>query len=161
MYLQRKKGFLLAILLLFALSGCQTAKFQSIQMTEAHETLFEQIRRNPNRHRGKLILVGGEVRGLEYKEWKTEVAFSQVPLENNVHPQLGVAGGDLFYVVFPERLDKFYYKKGKVVTVSGRVIGTRTIEGEVFPLLEVEEVEVWNRLRQDRFPAFGAFLGLF
>ncbi len=162
MYLRSKIGPLLAVfLLLIAISGCQTAQFQGILPIEEEETLLDQVRRNPNRHRDKVILVGGEIQGLRDLEWKTEIEFAELALDNEIHPRLGAEPRGRFYVVFPERVDKFLYKKGKIMTISGRLIGTRVIDGEAYPLLEFQEAQVWNRLREDRFPSFGAFVGFF
>ncbi|MFQ5598450.1 MAG: Slp family lipoprotein [Nitrospiria bacterium] len=158
MKIKSKVGLFAAILFLFASSGCRTALFQPLHSPEDPELLTE-IRENPNRHKGKLVLLGGTVRRLRYQEWKTELELSEIPLENGVHPSLGHPPGERFYVIFPERLDRFMYMKGKVMTISARVIGTRSVDGDQFPLLAYEKVHVWNKLRQDRFPSFGALLG--
>lgn len=133
---------------------------ERIRSTADEETLFEEVFENPSDHHGKVIVLGGEVRQLRYQERKTEVEFAEIPLYKGGHPALGFDSGQHFFVVFPERLDQFLFKKGKVMTLAGRVVGTKKVDGLDYLLLAYEEAYVWDKLREDRFPSFGAFLGL-
>lgn len=140
--------------------GCQGAISKEIQSTADDQTLFEEIFENPDDHRGKIVILGGEIQQLRSIESRTEVEFAEIPLYNWDRPALGFEPGEHFFVIFPERLDKFLYQKGKIMTVAGRVIGRRTLQGYDYPLLAYEESYVWNKLREDRFPSFGAIIGM-
>lgn len=148
------------LLLLTITSACQTILSEPVQSTADEETLFEEIFENPDSHKGKIIILGGEVRNLHYQEWKTEVEFIEIPLYKGGHPALGFDPGERFFVIFPERIDGFLIKRGKVMTIAGRVIGKKVLDGTDYPVFAYEESYVWDKTRQDRFPSYGAFLGL-
>lgn len=147
------------LLLFFSTTACRTILSEQVRSTADEETLFEEIFANPDKHKGKIILLGGEIRALRYQEEKTEIEFVEIPLYRGGHPALGFDPGETFFVLFPERLDPILIKKGKVLTLAGRVIGTRKVDGNDYPLFAYEEAYVWDKLRQDRFPSFGAFFG--
>jgi outer membrane lipoprotein len=156
---ERPLPFYPLLLLFIALSGCQAMLSEQVRSTADEETLFEEIFENPDHHKGKIVILGGEVQQLRYNERKTEVEFSEIPLYKGGQPALGFDPGQRFFVIFPERLDPFLFKKGKVMTIAGRVIGARNVEGSDYPLFSYEEAYVWDKLREDRFPSFGAFIG--
>ena len=147
------------LFILFSLTACRAALSTEIQSTADHETLFEEILADPKEHIGKVILLGGEILRARTVGSKTEVEFAEIPLYKGTHPALGFDPGERFFVIFPERLDGVLFKKGKVMTLAGKVIGVRRMHGYDYPLLAHEESYLWNKLREDRFPSFGAFLG--
>ncbi|MFQ5779342.1 MAG: Slp family lipoprotein [Nitrospiria bacterium] len=159
MKIERSIRILSAILLFISTTGCQAILSEKIRSTADEETLFEDIFENPSGHKGKIIFLGGEIRQLRYLEEQTEIEFVEIPLYKGGHPALGFDPGETFFVLFPERLDPILIKRGKVITIAGRVIGTRRMGGNDYPLFAYEEAYVWDKLRQDRFPSFGAFFG--
>src|SRR5581483_689929 len=161
MKLERFFSFSLFFLLMIVLSGCQSMLSERVRSTADEETLFEEVFENPAEHKGKIIILGGEVRDLRYRDNKTEVEFAEIPLYKGGHPALGFDPGEHFFVIFPERLDPYLFKWGKVMTVAGRVIGTKEVNGQNYPLFAYEDAYVWDKLREDRFPSYGAFVGQF
>lgn len=159
MKLERPLSCSMLLLLFIALSGCQAMLSEQVRSTADEETLFEEIFENPAEHKGKIVVLGGEVKRLRYQDRRTEVEFAEIPLYKGGHPALGFDSGQHFFVVFPERLDPYLFKMGKVMTIAGRVVGSKQLEGQEYPLLSYEEAYVWDKLREDRFPSFGAFLG--
>lgn len=153
------RQLLLLFILFLWMSACQAPLSKEIRSTADDETLFEAIFENPDDHKGKTIILGGEILQIRNIESKTEVEFAEIPLYSWDRPALGFDPGEHFFVLFPERLDEFFYKRGKVMTIAGRVIGKRTMHGRDYPLFAYEEAYVWDKLREDRFPSFGAFLG--
>ncbi len=157
--MKQKWQIVLALLLLISASACTAVLTEQVRSTADEETLFEEVFEDPNRHLGKIIILGGEILRLQYKGQKTEVEFAEIPLYRTGKPALGFDPGEHFFVIFPYRVDEILLKKGKVITVAGRVIGTHTVRGFDYPLFAYEEAYVWDKLRQDRFPSYGAFLG--
>ncbi|MFQ5580252.1 MAG: Slp family lipoprotein [Nitrospiria bacterium] len=155
----RRSFHLLGILSLLTTTACQAILSEQIQSTADEKTLFEEVYKDPDKHKGKIIILGGEIRDLRYQEEKTEVEFLEIPLYKGGHPALGLEPGESFFVLFPERLDPILIKKGKIITLAGRVIGTRKVGEKSYPLFAYEEAYVWDKLRQDRFPSFGSFFG--
>lgn len=156
----KRKWQIVSILLLFiSTPACTRVLTDQVRSTADEETLFEEIFEDPNRHIGKVVILGGEIIRLQYKGEKTEVEFAEIPLYRGGKPALGFDRGEHFFVIFPERVDEILLKKGKVLTIAGRVIGTRNVRGFDYPLFAYEEAYVWDKLRQDRFPSYGAFLG--
>lgn len=154
-----KQKIISTLLFFISTSACNAVLSEQVRSTANEETLFEEIFEDPNEHLGKIILLGGEILRLQYKGQKTEVEFAEIPLYRGGKPALGFDPGEHFFVIFPERVDETLLKKGKVLTIAGRVIGTRQLHGYDYPLFAYEEAYVWDKLRQDRFPSYGAFLG--
>jgi len=157
--LKQKWQTVFTLLLFISISACTGVLTEQVRSTADEGTLFEEIFEDPNRHIGKVVILGGEIVRLQYKGETTEVEFAEIPLYRGGKPALGFDPGEHFFVIFPERIDPFLLKKGKVLTIAGRVIGTRAVRGFDYPLFAYEEAYVWDKLRQDRFPSFGAFLG--
>lgn len=150
---------LIVSFLFISTSACQAVLSEQVRSTADEETLFEEIFEDPNQHLGKIIVLGGEILSLQYKGPNTEVEFAEIPLYRGGKPALGFDPGEHFFVIFPERVDETLLKRGKVITIAGRVIGTKQVRGFDYPLFAYEEAYVWDKLRQDRFPSYGAFLG--
>lgn len=158
--MKQKWPIFLALLLLFmSTSACNAVLSEQVRSTANEETLFEEIFEDPKQHVGKIIILGGKVLRLQYKGQQMEVEFAEIPLYRTGKPALGFDPGEHFFVIFPYRVDETLLKKGKVITVAGRVIGTYNVRGFDYPLFAYEEAYVWDKLRQDRFPSYGAFLG--
>ncbi|GEM_PF-3343989 len=149
----------LSLFLLLSLSACQAVLSEQVRSTADEDTLFEEVLLDPNQYVGKIIVLGGEILHLQYEGPRTEVEFAEIPLYRGGKPALGFDPGEHFFVIFPERVDETLLRKGKVLTIAGRVIGTRKLHGYDYPLFAYEEAYVWDKLRQDRFPSYGAFLG--
>lgn len=156
--LKQNWQIVLSLLLFVSASACTGVLTEQVRSTADEETLFEEIFQDPNRHIGKVFILGGEIIRLQHKGGKTEVEFAEIPLYRGGKPALGFDPGEHFFVIFPERVDEIFLKKGKVLTIAGRVIGKRNVHGIDYPLFAYEEAYVWDKLRQDRFPSYGAFL---
>lgn len=156
--MKQKRPLFFALLLFMSTSACNAVLTEQVRSTANEETLFEEIFEDPNQHVGKIIILGGEILRIQYKGEKTEVEFAEIPLYRGGRPALGFDPGEHFFVIFPERLDETLLKRGKVLTIAGRVIGTRRVRGFDYPLFAYEEAYVWDKLREDRFPSYGAFL---
>lgn len=157
--MRQKWPLFLTLLLFIHTSACTAVLTEQVRSTADEETLFEEIFEDPNQHMGKIIILGGEILHFRHLGQKTEVEFAEIPLYRGGKPALGFDPGEHFFVVFPDRIDETLLKKGKVITIAGRVIGTRTMRGFDYPLFSYEEAYVWDKLRQDRFPSYGAFVG--
>ncbi len=153
-----KIGLFTTLLFVFSSTGCRTVLSQHIQAKAEGSHLITAIRDDPAPHKGKTLILGGEVVGLVYQGRRTEVEFAELPLENGLHPALGIKPGKSYYVLFPERLDRLLYSKGKIATVAASLIGTKEKEGTSYPLFAYDEVHVWNKLRETRFPDYGAMI---
>jgi starvation-inducible outer membrane lipoprotein len=156
--MKQKWPVILVLLLFISALACTSVLTEQVRSTADEETLFEEIFEDPNQHLGKIIILGGEIVRIQYKGQTTEVEFAEIPLYRGGKPALGFDPGEHFFMIFPERIDETLLKKGKVLTIAGRVIGTRNLRGFDYPLFAYEEAYVWDKLRQDRFPSYGVFL---
>ncbi|MFY9270338.1 MAG: Slp family lipoprotein [Candidatus Manganitrophaceae bacterium] len=155
----------LILLIVISLSsfagGCRSVLTEKTLSSTDDQLLFETLVADPNQHIGKVITLGGEIIRLRPLGPKTEIEFAEIPLYDEGRPALGFDPGEHFFVLFPERVDATLFTRGKVVTIAGKVIGTRRVDGVDHPLLAHEEAHVWNQLREDRFPSYGALMGGF
>ncbi len=153
-----KISLFVVLLFVFFSTGCQAIRSRNIEVQAKQTELIADIRENPSQHKGKTVIMEGKILSIAYREWQTEVEFAELPLDLGFSPDLGMQSRKSYYVLFPERLDRSRYRRGKIVTVAASVIGAKEKEGNNYPLFVVEEAHILNRLHEVRFPHYGAML---
>lgn len=84
---------------------------------------------------------------VDNRETQTEVTVLAYPLDTAQRPVPAAGTRGRFIVVLPGYVERHDYPDGLFVTLSGRLIGTRTglagEHGDVFPLVEAAHVHRW------------------
>ena len=97
------------------------------------EITFQGLIKDPERYKGKVILVGGQIVSTTVRESESWVEILQQPLDWKQRPQNTDVSYGRFLVRFQGFLDPAIYATGKQITVLGEVLGEK-----VQPLNEME-----------------------
>ncbi len=108
---------------------------------------FDAVYADPTLHRGKMMLVGGEIIAIHNKKDVTEIEVLQKPLGGDHHPLSVDQSAGRFVYTYPGFLDPSIYKGGRRITVIGQVTGvqSKTVgEAEVvYLVLTGEHLTLW------------------
>lgn len=109
---------------------------------------YADIRKNPEAHAGKHVLVGGIIAGTESKGDVIQLEVVQLELmSNGVPDEKGLSAGR-FLAVSGALLDPLLYRPGLLVTIIGEIKGQRVhkIEGADYryPLISAKEIRIFR-----------------
>lgn len=141
-----KIGFVLGGFAL--LTGCAAAiSSESLKQADPNIT-FQALVKDPERYRGKIVLLGGQIITTTVREKETWVEVLQQPLDWQHRPQDTDVSYGRFLVHFGGFLDPAIYAAGKKVTVLGEVQGKRvqTLKEmeSTYPVLLPREHHLWK-----------------
>ena len=136
----------LALLLLVFLSGCiHTISKQSLARAD-RSLKFSELQKDPDAHRGKLIIVGGVVAGVRQVKEGAELEVVEYPLDNEELPDTAAWSEGSFLVVLPSSADMTQFKPGAIVTMAGEVTGkaVRSLKNMeyTYPVLVAKEIYI-------------------
>lgn len=135
--------FLLAVLI-----ACAPVISPEILKAVDQTIAFEQILKNPDIYKGKVILLGGTIIKTINLSNETLIEVVQQPLSRRNMPKDPEASKGRFIIVFKEFKDPAIYSPGRLITVAGEVTGSQTRPlGETnynYPLLTPKEYYLWR-----------------
>jgi outer membrane lipoprotein len=99
------------------------------------EVTFQGLINDPERYKGKVILVGGQIVSITVREGESWVEVLQQPLDWKQRPKATDVSYGRFLICFEGFLDPAIYAEGKKITVLGEVQGKK-----VQPLNEMEYI---------------------
>ena len=108
---------------------------------------FEMVKVNPDTHKGKRLLVGGEI--IEVRNFKemTEIDILEKPLTTDRSPAHGDLSRGRFVLIQSSFLDPTLFKVGRRLTAIATVMGGRTQkigEAEIMvPVFETPKIHLW------------------
>ncbi len=137
----------LILVLFLALAGCAPAISTNLQQQAAPELSFAKLSAHPDRYKGRLVILGGEVMSVEPWENGSLLTVDQRRLNNQFYP-VGTTSGGSFAVESDKWLNSNWYLPRSKVVVAGVVEGRK----EDMLLLKAKEVtllapptwEKWN-----------------
>ncbi len=138
--------FILLIPLLLFIAGC-THIISDASRDRADSSLeFGELRKDPDAFRGKFILLGGVVTGVQKVEGRVQLEVMEYPLDSEELPDISSASGGPFLVVLPSEVGYATFKPGTVVTMAGEVVGkaVKSLENveHSYPVLVVKEIHI-------------------
>ncbi len=117
---------------------------------QAERVSFIEIKASPESHKGRVVVLGGEVLAAKRLKEGTRIEVLQLPLNGSNEP-----GTDLtksqgrFVAIQRDFLDPATVPPGTRVTITGEVTGSITLpldETEyTYPVLEIKNLKVWPR----------------
>lgn len=160
--------WLIAMALIFLLPGCSPPAISQATLQQADRTLtIDLLLQNPDRFQGRTVLLGGEIIETRNTTSMTSVMVLEHQLDYRQKPRSGAASGGRFIVRHPSFLDPAIFRPGRVITVTGVVIGSVSLPlGEIsyrYPLIENKELYLWPEdgyLSQEPAVHFGVGIGI-
>jgi outer membrane lipoprotein len=149
----------LAVLML-CLPGCTTIiSKESLNLVD-RKISFAELRQDPQRYVGKVLLLGGGIVGVRNTNDGSELEIVQFPTDESGEITDTVASGGRFIAWSSGFLDPSLYRTGLLVALVGEVRGKKTMQlGEVeytYPVLAIREVHLMKP-EEGRSPTFFHF----
>ena len=141
------KVFPIAALLL--VGACASAPMSPDTMRSIDKSVnLGIVRIDPQAHREKVILTGGEVVSVKNTSDGGEIEVLEYPLDSSGRPTEAGDSAGRFLARSRSLLDPEVYRKGRLVTIAGAVTGTesRTIDKATYPyvVLAIREIHAWR-----------------
>jgi outer membrane lipoprotein len=148
------------ILLLFViLPACAPVVSQQLRDRADVALPFAYLMRNPQYYEGRTVIVGGYVLETHGGPEGSELTVLQAPLSSRQRPGASDLSQGRFVAQSSKWLDPEVFRKGRQVTVGGRVLGgTRQTPGDPtpsYPLIEAEEIYLWPQEVVASSPYYG------
>lgn len=147
-----KRLFLISCLLLaacLALSACTHAMTRELREAVQPDVTFADIVNSPVDHAGEQFIWGGFIATGKVDEDGTFLEMVQSPIYSDGSIIDTDVSEGRFIAFFPgQRLDPAIYEKGRVMTIGGTITGTITgtiaDKEYIYPVIEVEESQLWK-----------------
>ncbi len=142
------KAIILAVISFLVLSGC-TSVLSNRVVQEADESIsFPDLQKQPERYRGSVVILGGQIVETVVKEGETWVQVLQLPLGTQHAPDITAPSQGRFIVVCKRFADPLIFERGKKITVAGEVQGGKVLmlnqAAYRFPVLLERETYLWK-----------------
>ncbi len=102
----------------------------------------------PEQYAHASVIWGGRIIKVTNLAHRTEIELLAYPLDRSQRPQTDQGAGGRFITVVQGFLDPLNYPAGRLMTVSGRLEGTRAGEvgtaDYVFPLVDAGQYHLWT-----------------
>jgi len=112
------------------------------------EITFTKLLQDPESHRGKLVLLGGQILATTVREGETWMEVLQQPLDWEKKPKDTDVTQGRFLIRFAEFRDPAIYAAGRKVTILGEVQGKKLQSFKdieyVYPVLVPREFHLWK-----------------
>lgn len=136
-----------AFLLAAALSACAPAPIYKPTPNNA-AVPPSQVAREPERYGSADVIWGGRIVKVSNFADHSEIEILAYPLDRSQRPQANDTGNGRFIAAMPGYVESLDYPAGGLVTVSGRLNGTRASNvgqaSYTFPLVTVNQSHVWT-----------------
>ncbi len=120
---------------------------------------FAQLKQMPDRYRGRLILLGGEVLSARRLKEGTRVEILHLPLGDDQQPRRDRTTSEGRYLAFKkEFLDPATLPASTRITIAGEVTGSQTLPLDeieyTYPTITIKELKVWPAEESLRYPYY-------
>jgi outer membrane lipoprotein len=151
--------FYLLLFLMVLLSGCAHVISSDLRDKADRTLTFRQVLQDPNAYIDKYAVWGGEIiQTINQKDGTSLIEVFQRPLGWKGEPKLNEPSGGRFLALAEKVLDPYLFRKGRKVTVAGKILGEKTRPlGEMdyrYPLLSGEQIYLWEEYY---YPAYYSY----
>jgi outer membrane lipoprotein len=140
------------------LSGCAHVISEDVLKKVNTDINFAELRKKPMVYQGKMVLLGGVIVKVVYKQDRTLFEIYQTEMDREQRPvSLDVSGGR-FLAKYDGFLDREIYRKGREVTVAGEVKGVKVMKlGEIdyhYPYILIKEIHLWKEQKPEIYEPY-------
>ncbi len=139
---------LLPILALLMLGGCASPLSREALRAADRDLQFEEVRANPQAHIGQTTVLGGRIADISVGREGTELEILRYQLGRRDRPREPVTQNGRFLARTGRILDPDLYRPGRLVSLTGRVVGleTRELRGRPVDYLvfEIGDIHRWE-----------------
>lgn len=132
-------------------SGCAHVISEDVLKEVNAGINFAELLKNPLAYQGEMVLLGGVIVKVIYKQERTLLQIYQTEMDCEERPvNLDVSGGR-FLAEYKGFLDREIYRKGREVTVAGKIKGVKVMRlGEIdyhYPYILIKEIHLWKEIQ--------------
>ncbi|HET6491156.1 MAG TPA: Slp family lipoprotein [Syntrophales bacterium] len=146
----------LTAILSLLLFGCTSVLSNQVIREADDKVSFQDLQKQPQRYRGAVVILGGQIIETLVKESETRVQVLQLPLGSGQRPDVTAPSQGRFIVIYKRFVDPLIYEKGRKITVAGAVEGSQPVmlnDGpRNVPVLIERESYLWKT--EDVYPAY-------
>jgi len=129
-------------------TGCAHVISKDALKSVNRNITFAELRKSPQYYQGEMVLLGGVIVRVKYKEDVTLLEIYQTEMNREDRPvDLDVSGGR-FLAQYGGFLDRAIYRKGREVTIAGIVKGVKIMKlGEIdyhYPYILIKDIHLWK-----------------
>ncbi len=146
-----KRRFLVAVVLSMAvLSGCAPVISSELRKEARKDLTFPMALRDPTAYTGSIVIWGGIIMGIANHPDGTALVVLETPLTYRERPQNSAYSRGRFIATTPQFLDPAVYRRGRLITVAGEIIGKETRQlGKskiqyTYPVVSIKQINLWE-----------------
>jgi len=140
-------GWGLGCLVALLSTGCSQALSPAVRQQIDKTISFTQLRTAPETYKDRIVMLGGDILSTRNLAQGTLLEVLHKPLDSADRPRETDQTEGRFMALCDGYLEPAIYRKGRQITLAGRVLGSRTDTiGEVtytYPYLACLEVHLW------------------
>jgi outer membrane lipoprotein len=124
------RSVLRGIVLLLSLSGCATSDLVPTQLQSqiSREISYGDIKADPERFKGRIVVVGGHVLSVKRLKDRTEIEVLQLPLDRSDHPVPNLMNSKgRFFAFSQSELNPATVPPGSQISMVVEVLGSQTV----------------------------------
>ena len=142
------KRITLAAVFSLVLFGCTPVVSNQITRQVDEKITYQDLQKQPERYRGAVVILGGQIVETLVKEGETRVQVLQLPLGTGQSPDVTAPSQGRFIVIYKRFVDPLIYEKGRKITVAGVIEGGQVIMLNTgphnMPVLLERETHLWK-----------------
>lgn len=150
----RSPGILIVVgCCLMFMAGCAGVQVVPADLEDRvnRDLAFPQLLKNPLKHKGQILVIGGQILSAKRLKNSTQIEVLQLPLNRDMKPVESLQRSKGRFLAFQEEfLDPATLPSGTRVTVVGEVSGVETHPLDEttydFPILEIKKLTVWPHI---------------
>lgn len=154
----RPRSQLLSLILLL-LSGCVTSELvtQEMEPQIARDIPFESLKAEPDKFKGRLLVLGGKVLAAKRLKEGTQIEVLQLPLDGADAPIMMLPQSKGRFLAYQEAfLDPATIPEGTAVSMIVEVTGAKKLPLDevdyIYPTLKIRTLKVWPEQRYMPWP---------
>jgi outer membrane lipoprotein len=139
--------------------GCAHVISKDLRIKTEPSLTFSQVHQDPDKHKGKWVVWGGEViETVNQKDGTTQIEVFQKPLDRRGEPYATLASEGRFLVLADKYLDSYLFRRGRKITIAGEILGEKVqLIGEMdykYPLLSGKQIHLWPEYYYRAYPFY-------
>jgi len=153
-----------AVLAFILLAGCASVISENVLREADQSVSFRDVLRDPERYRGRIVVLGGSIIKSIPKKNETWIEVLQQPLGGRLKPKNTDISEGRFIIKYRNYLDPGVYRQGRRITAAGEVAGREVLPlGEMqysYPVLINRETHLWEEEPAYSSPQFMFGIGI-
>jgi len=137
-------------LALLVLPGCVTSQLVTPEMEAqiARDIPFESLKAEPEKFKGRVVVIGGKVLGAKRLKEGTQIEVLQLPLDKADGPIMNLVNSQGRFLAYQtEFLDPATIPAGTQVSMIAELTGTKTLPLDevdyTYPTLKIRTLKIW------------------